>query len=330
MKRPSVSADDLERMADQVLLSFGPSSRRKYSAFWVLLTLAGVIATAGIIADSTATVIGAMIVAPLMTPILGTALALVLADRYRMARSLLVVVGGALLVIAIGYLFALVEPLDVISEGNGQVSARVSPRMIDLIAALATGTVGAFALARSDVSDTLPGVAIAISLVPPLAVVGITLNEGRFDDALGALLLFLTNVTAIVFTATVVLLLYQVRNVAESGGVKVGRFSAKTLIFVAALVALIAIPLGLGSARVLSDNTIKYGASSLVDDWADAVGWSVVDYEVVDATMTVTAIGPPPAIDPQVLRETLDGNGFSHVDLVLDLVVGGQRELPGR
>ena len=63
---------------------------------------------------------------------------------------------------------------------------RVSPRLIDLLAALATGAVGAFAMVRADVSDTLPGVAIAISLVPPLAVVGLSLESGAPEQALGA------------------------------------------------------------------------------------------------------------------------------------------------
>ena len=93
-----------------------------------------------------------------------------------------------LTVVLIGYLLGVLHANPVLAENNSQVAARVSPKLIDLIAALATGVVGAFALVRSDVSDTLPGVAIAISLVPPLAVVGLTLESGAPDEALGALL----------------------------------------------------------------------------------------------------------------------------------------------
>ena len=82
------------------------------------------------------------------------------------------------MVIAIGFLVGLPVAVPVVAETDAQVAARVAPRLIDLVAALATGAVGAFALTRSDVSDTLPGVAIAISLVPPLAVVGLTLESG--------------------------------------------------------------------------------------------------------------------------------------------------------
>jgi uncharacterized membrane protein len=81
MERLSVDAADIKRMAEQTL-SYGPNATAKKSQFWILLTLSGIIATAGVAADSVATVIGAMIVAPLMTPILGTAFALVIAERH--------------------------------------------------------------------------------------------------------------------------------------------------------------------------------------------------------------------------------------------------------
>ena len=98
-----VSGADIDRMTDRLYVE----GRRKQSAFWVLLTLAAVIAGAGVVADSDATVIGAMIVAPLMTPILGTALAVVLADRARILRGVTTVLLGAALVLAIGYLLGL-------------------------------------------------------------------------------------------------------------------------------------------------------------------------------------------------------------------------------
>ena len=96
---------------------------------------------------------------------------MVLADRRHLLHNMGLVLAGALVVVAIGYLVGSLHTGDVVAATNTQVSGRVSPKLIDLTAALATGVVGAFALVRSDVSDTLPGVAIAISLVPPAAVV---------------------------------------------------------------------------------------------------------------------------------------------------------------
>jgi uncharacterized hydrophobic protein (TIGR00271 family) len=329
MDRPKIATTDIPRMADAVLLSYGKNSPAKYSAFWVLLTLAGVIATAGVVSDSTATVIGAMIVAPLMTPILGTAFALVLADRNRMIRSLLVVIGGALIVIAIGFAMGLLDPVNSYMEGNTQISSRVNPKLLDLVAALATGTVGAFALVRPDISDTLPGVAIAISLVPPLAVVGLTAKAGQYDESVGALVLFLTNVTAIIFTATIVLLLYQVRDVATEAGYKIGQLKGTTLAMVVATVLIVAVPLTYSTARLARDTTVQYSAAPLVTDWAQQAGWAVVQYSVHNQVMTVVALGPPPQLSPEDLRTQLDDAGYGDIDLSLELVVGGSREFPG-
>lgn len=160
----------------------GPTASQKYSRFWLLLVLAAVIASAGVVADSTATVIGAMIVAPLMTPILGTMLATVLGDRDNLIRSLLLVIGGAAAAIAIGFLVGVVVVPEVLAETNTQVAGRVSPGLIDLLAALGTGVVGSVALVRKDISDTLPGVAIALAL-SSLAVVVRTIVENGVHDA---------------------------------------------------------------------------------------------------------------------------------------------------
>jgi uncharacterized membrane protein len=97
---PSIATDDIARMRER-LFSDGPESRRKQSAFWTLLLLAAAIASAGVVADSTATVIGAMIVAPLMTPILGIVLAVTVADGRNLAVSLLLVVAGSVSVVAV-------------------------------------------------------------------------------------------------------------------------------------------------------------------------------------------------------------------------------------
>jgi uncharacterized hydrophobic protein (TIGR00271 family) len=177
-RRLRVAPSDIDRMTARLYLTSGADSGAKTSAFWALLVLAAIIASAGVVSDSTATVIGAMIVAPLMTPILGCALAVALSERRMIATNAAYVVCGGIVVIAVGYLVGLTHQLPVDSATSSQVASRVSPTLIDLLAALATGVVGAFALVRADISDVLPGVAIAISLVPPLAVVGLTLESG--------------------------------------------------------------------------------------------------------------------------------------------------------
>jgi uncharacterized hydrophobic protein (TIGR00271 family) len=320
----SVTGADIDRMVGRLFLA----ERRQRSAFWVLLVLAAVIAGAGVVSDSDATVIGAMIVAPLMTPILGTALGLVLADRRRVVASVLFVLSGALAVVTVGYLLGLIDPVPVVAVSNAQVAGRVSPKLLDLISALATGAVGAFALVRSDVSDTLPGVAIAISLVPPLVVVGLTLESGEPGQAAGALLLFATNVAAIVATGTAVLLAYRVRSAAAAAGLPVGRLRARTLAVVGLLVLLVAVPLGVGSYQALRSQAIVSTAQPVAERWAESQSWDVVGVTLQQGVLQISAVGPPPAADATALRRGLDDAGLSGVAVRLSLVIGGSQDLP--
>jgi uncharacterized hydrophobic protein (TIGR00271 family) len=320
----SVQPQDVQRMADTLYIGAKVRSASS-SRFWVLLCLSAVIAASGVIADSTATVIGAMIVAPLMTPILGTALAVVLADRSNLTRSVVLVLLGALAVIIISLTIgAITNPLDDYT-GNTQVSGRINPGLIDLLAALATGMVGAFALVRSDISDTLPGVAIAISLVPPLAVVGLLIGVGRYADAAGAGLLFATNFAAIVATGTAVLLAYRVRDVAMHADVHVGELTGRTLLVVTAGLVLVAIPLAGGSWSVARDQWLAYNAAPIASSWADRAGWQLSNVTASAGTVRILTIGLPPEADPYTLRTELDEAGLNEADLVIELIAGGAR-----
>ena len=322
-----IDATDIERMTASLFIERGWRSRGA-TRFWVLLVLASVIATAGLVADSAATVIGAMIVAPLMTPILGSALAVVLVDRRHLVRSVAFVLGGAALVVAVGYAISVFSaPPDAFAT-DAQVQARVSPRLIDLLAALATGTVGAFALIRSDISDALPGVAIAISLVPPLAVVGLLLEVHRYADAGQAALLFGTNVAAIVATGTAVFLVYRVRKVAHEAGMTVGRLTGLRLVAVLGLVVLVAVPLAIGAASLRHDQQLQAEARPIARSWARTAGWQVATVEARDNVVFVTALGPPPDADPSLLRRAMDAGGMQSAGLVVDLVTGGTVSCP--
>ncbi|MER8042908.1 DUF389 domain-containing protein [Streptomyces sp. NPDC094032] len=308
-------------MADALFIERAWRSRSA-SRFWVLLVLASVIAGAGVVGDSTATVIGAMIVAPLMTPILGTALALVLADHAHVVRSALLVLGGAVAVVLIGMLLGwIAAPPDAFAS-NSQVSSRISPRLIDLLAALATGTVGAFALVRTDISDTLPGVAIAISLVPPLAVTGLLITVGRYHDAGESALLFATNVAAIVATGTLVFLVYRVRDAARAAGLTVGAFHGRTLVAVAAVVLLVAVPLTTGTISVARDRALAADARPVAERWAAAGAWQIASVEARNGVVLVGVLGLPPQPAPTALRAALDHAGMGDADLQLRLVGG--------
>ncbi|MEJ2752130.1 MAG: TIGR00341 family protein [Chloroflexota bacterium] len=181
----------------------GDLALRKLTSYFVLVLLATVIATFGVTSASTATVIGAMLVAPLMTPIMGTTLALSMGNGSRAVRSILLVLVSVAAVIGLAALLSFAA-FFVDFESNPEITSRVQPGLAALVVALAAGATGAFATTRKSVGDSLPGVAIAISLVPPLSVGGIALAHGRFDDAFGALLLFVTNFLAIILAGSVV------------------------------------------------------------------------------------------------------------------------------
>ncbi len=310
--------DDLARMRDQLFFE-GPEIRRRLSRFWLLLVLSTVIAAAGVVSDSTATVIGAMIVAPLMTPILGIVAAVVLRDGTNLRRSLLLVVTGATSVVLISVVVGLFVPYPVVAATNSQVASRVTPRVVDLVAALATGAVGSVALARSDISDTLPGVAIAISLVPPLAVVGLTLESRAPSQSLAALLLFVTNVVAILASGIVVMALYRANRAADASLTPTFR-RATAVVVIGLLLVAVAIPLYINSDRLNQTSVRQTDVQAVAERWADEANWSVVAVTSAHGRVLVEATGPEPRPSLTELRDDLQTAGLPSDRVEVNLI----------
>lgn len=287
-------------------------ARAKQSAFWTMLVLAGVIASSGILADSTATVIGAMIIAPLGTPIMGIALSIIVARRN---GSMGFVALGAVVVIAIGATFSLALPEDFSLLGNSQIASRTSPGLVDLVAAVATGFAGAIALSRRDVAAVLPGVAIAISLVPPLAVVGVCLGQGAADLAAGAFLLFLSNLLAMI--AAGVLIFATLNPATEQGGT---RSSRRPGLVIATLVVIIGVPLAGNTAATYAIDTYEARVHSAAERWlAASPGAEVTKVDFHSPTDVHVYVRHPDDLPPYAdLLAGLDGvvpDGISvHVD----------------
>lgn len=267
---PESQRRTLDELTEDLDLRSGDAAS-KQSAFWTMLVLSAVIACTGVLSDSTATVIGAMIIAPLATPIMGIALGLAKQQRNGSTRF---VVGGGVLVILIGVLASQLAPPGFVPLDNSQIASRTSPGMLDLIAAIATGFAGAVALSRRDVAAVLPGVAIAISLVPPLVVVGVCLGQGDLTLAFGALVLFLSNLLAMVLAGV---LTYTALGYATEALVRLGRPRRKHYLVLSALIALVAIP--------LATNTI---VSYVVDYWTTQVDHAAQTWleDTPDATVT--------------------------------------------
>lgn len=172
--------------------------------FYVMIALSTIIAALGLLLNSPAVIIGAMLVAPLMSAIIGMALAIVHGDQSLLLKSARTSLAGVLIAVGIGLLAGWIVPN---ASTTSEIMARTQPGLLDLGVALAAGAAGAYALCRKEVAASLAGVAIAVALVPPLATVGITLALQQWRLAAGAGLLFTTNLVAIAAAGAIVFLL---------------------------------------------------------------------------------------------------------------------------
>jgi len=319
----SAFRNPLVSVADGLFVDVG-DRRAKLSQFWVLLVLSAAIAAGGVVGNSTPAVIGAMIIAPLATPIYGVALATVIGSPRRLRAAMALLLFGILANIGIGVLAGLLLVQRMPLDQNPQITGRTAPTMLDLCVAVATGIAGAFALTRRDVSNILAGVAIAISLVPVLAVVGITLGAGRLDLAWGALLLFLTNVAAILVAGTVVFGAagYQ-RESVEMNRRAARRARTFIVIFLVALI----VPLGTASLRTLRYDIWVQATSSVAHEWVTGSDWSVDSVRVNGDDIVITALGPGAPPDVETLEAEVRKNVPAHVTVILVEESGKTTEL---
>lgn len=181
---------------------------RPQADFFVMIALAAALASLGLLQNSPAVIIGAMLVAPLMAAIFGLSLGVVRGDLHLLKQAASATLRGMLLAVVVGGLVSLVIPE---ATPQSEVLNRARPTLLDLAVALASGAAGGYALSRKNVSASLPGVAIAAALVPPLAAVGIGLALERWAIAGGALLLFTTNLVAITAAGGIIFLLLGFR-----------------------------------------------------------------------------------------------------------------------
>ncbi len=268
------------------LFPHGVPRKQFFTRFASLMMLSTAIAVFGILADSTAVVIGAMLVAPLMFPVLGGAAAIIMGWPRRIVGRALLVTAGSVLAVLLAAMISFVVP-GTPDPLPAELMARTSPNLLDLGIALAAGAAGAYGQVRRHAADALTGVAVAVALVPPLAVVGITLQLTEWQLALGALLLFLANVVGIVIAASVTFL---------AAGFVPGRNPLKghpqivrgiSWAAIAAIIVVLPMQFGRGNVLPLSDRTDE--VTVLVEEYVAERGTAseVVNVEVeVDGDIT--------------------------------------------
>lgn len=215
---------------------------------YLVLTISScLIATFGLLIDSAAVIIGAMIIAPLMLPLRGFSFATLEGDVKLLGNSFTSITVGTLLAVISSWMVGLVISLPGFGD---EVLSRTQPTLIDLLIAAIAGGISGYAKIRPAVGDALPGTAIAVALMPPLCVIGLALSQGEWEAAQGASLLYLTNLIGINLACLSVYVL---------GGYAGSNELSRTLSWgvSVALIALLAVPLGISFWQLLSQAQVN-------------------------------------------------------------------------
>ncbi|HVB85931.1 MAG TPA: TIGR00341 family protein [Candidatus Dormibacteraeota bacterium] len=293
-----------------------------------LVALAALIALFGLLQNSAAVIIGAMLISPMMNPLLAGALGLVLGDGSLGRRASLVLAGSVVGSIAITWFVAYLVPLNQVTP---EILARTTPNLLDLFIAFLSGFAGTLALRGGPSSlMILPGVAIAVAVVPPLAVVGYGLSTRQFSIAAGAFLLFLTNLVAIVISAALVFRSMGFRPQRAAEG---GRWKLKYRMAISAGVLLVlSVPLFLTLRRAVLQIRVRSEVSGQLDAAFRANGASVNNLSLsfagrnlrVQATVSATQYLDTPQIETieKSLRSRFGPDTTLQVEQVL-VAVGG-------
>jgi len=213
--------------------------------FIILTILSSIIASLGLMLNSSAIIIGAMILAPLMSPILGISFSGLIYHHKLLLGSVKTIVVGVLLSCAIGALLgAVFHDVGITDE----ILARTKPNIMDLLVALSAGFLGAYVKIRKPLATSFPGVAISISLMPPLCVTGIGFALGRPNVYIGSSLLFLTNFVCIIFSALLAFWIVDFKHVPKK---------FKALLWPAICSVLLCIPLLFNFIALVEESQIK-------------------------------------------------------------------------
>lgn len=231
--------------------------------YLTLMVLSTLLACIGLYANSSPVLIGAMLLAPLMSPTISMAMALLRRDEKLIRECSKTLAVGIGLSVLGATLFALITPLHVI---NAEIGARLKPTLLDLGVAIVSGIAGAYAYSRVDAAKSIVGVAIAVALVPPLGVIGIGIGWLSWSVFSGALLLFLTNLAGIILSAALTFLVL---------GYSPFKRAKKGLVLSLIMVLFVSVPLVLGFRQMVIENRMM---SSLN-------GWQIEGVELRDVSV---------------------------------------------
>jgi uncharacterized hydrophobic protein (TIGR00271 family) len=268
----------------------------------VLLVLSTIIATAGLLSDSAAVVIGAMLVAPMMTPVMAAAGAVVMGWSHRFYGAIWLVLSMGVGALAISAFITLLAP-DVVFLPE-QVLARTRPTFFDLLIALAAGSAGAYTITRKE-SSAIPGVAVAVALLPPLASAGILIMTGDYELALRATILFFTNLVAMVLAGALTFIAVGVSPASARSHSAAFIRSKLWLFFI--LVMAVSVPLYFYSGKILFNAEYRAAKSVPLQNWLKENNLKLTDVDLLmeDQTLFLELEGPNPPVNIKTLYDNL-------------------------
>ncbi|WP_345975401.1 TIGR00341 family protein [Sulfurimonas sp. HSL3-7] len=219
-------------------------SARISSVFIILMILSTLLATTGLFQNSAPVIIGAMILAPLMAPIVSFSMGVVRGEKELMKESTTTFLVGIVTALVFSCLYAYLLPLNLLTD---EMQSRLNPNLLDLMVAIIAGVAGAYAHAKSEVAKSLAGVAIAVALVPPLSVAGIGIGWWDGEVLYGAFLLFMTNLAGITLSAALTFLLLGFAPV---------RRATKGIVLTTVFLAFVSVPLLFSFYQVIEQHRI--------------------------------------------------------------------------
>ena len=214
------------------------------SIYVVMMILSTLIATFGLFANSSPVIIGAMILAPIISPIVSFAMGMVRYDTNMLKRGIITILIGTGVSLLFSSGVTLIIPIKLITS---EIDARLSPTLLDMGIAVASGVAAAYAHAKEGIAKSLAGVAIAVALVPPLAVSGIGIGWWDWQGFSGAFLLYLTNLAGIIMFAGITFLIL---GFAPFKRAKLG------LVYTLILIGMVMVPLSLSFNRIKKEASI--------------------------------------------------------------------------
>lgn len=281
-----------------LLVSLKENAKFSY-VYLTLMILITLLATTGLFANSAPVIIGAMILAPLMSPIISLSMGVIRTDRLLLIESAKTLFIGITMALVFSCIYTLFIPLEQITS---EMQGRLNPNLLDLMVAVFSGIAGAYANSKEEIAKSLAGVAIAVALVPPLSVTGIGLGLGNIDVIYGSFLLFVTNLVGITLSAALTFIVLGFAPVKKA---------KKGIFYTAILMALITIPLSLSFSQVVEKYNLFNQLNSI-----NHITYNNEEIEINIKTITnkdkqiivnleVISTKPLLLIDYNIIKETL-------------------------